>query len=61
MIVEHSSQGLWSYALLANDDGRTLTVSGLSVEDGLLAPREKLESTCAIILELAEMRITKNQ
>ena len=61
MIVEHNSQGLWSYGLLANDDGRTLTVSGLSVEDGLLAPREKLESTFAIILELAEMRITKNQ
>ena len=61
MIVEHNSQGLWSYGLLANDDGRTLTVSGLSVEDGLLAPRGKLESTCAIILELAEMRITKNQ
>ena len=39
MIVEQSSQGLWSYGLLANDDGRTLTVSGLSVEDGQLAPR----------------------
>ena len=61
MRSERGSQRAWFYGLLANDGGRTLTLAGLSVEGALLAPRKKLEATCAVILEFAETRVTQSR